>query len=209
MQVLLTESRGTDKPKKLLERVRDVIRLKHYSLRTERTYCDWIERFIRFHWMRHPGEMGAAEVTEFLTHLARDGNVSASTQNQALSALLFLYKQVLKEEIGWLEDVERAKKPARLPVVLTHDEVHKMFAHLRGTPRLMAGLLYGSGLRLMECVRLRVKDVDFGYARITGGRGEGGKDRVTMLPVNLAKALERHLAKVKMQHEEDLAEGFG
>ena len=209
MQMFVTKSPAADKPKKLLERVRDVIRVKHYSLRTERTYCDWIERFIRFHRMRHPSEMGAAEVGEFLTHLARDGHVAASTQNQALSALLFLYKQVLKEEIGWLEDVERAKKPARLPVVLTPDEVHKVFAHLHGTPRLMAGLLYGSGLRLMECVRLRVKDVDFGYARITVRDGKGGKDRVTMLPVNLASALERHLAKVKMQHEEDLAEGFG
>src|SRR5438094_8610029 len=209
MPVLLPESSAVDKPKKLLERVRDVIRVKHYSLRTERTYCDWIERFIRFHRMRHPSEMGAAEVGEFLTHLARDGHVAASTQNQALSALLFLYKQVLKEEIGWLEDVERAKKPARLPVVLTPDEVHKVFAHLHGTPRLMAGLLYGSGLRLMECVRLRVKDVDFGYARITVRDGKGGKDRVTMLPVNLVSALERHLAKVKMQHEEDVAEGYG
>jgi len=209
MQMFVTKSPAADKPKKLLERVRDVIRVKHYSLRTERTYCDWIERFIRFHRMRHPSEMGAAEVGEFLTHLARDGHVAASTQNQALSALLFLYKQVLKEEIGWLEDVERAKKPARLPVVLTPDEVHKVFAHLHGTPRLMAGLLYGSGLRLMECVRLRVKDVDFGYARITVRDGKGGKDRVTMLPVNLVSALERHLAKVKMQHEEDLAEGFG
>ena len=209
MQMFVTKSQATDKPKKLLERVRDVIRLKHYSWRTERTYCDWIERFIRFHRMRHPSEMGAAEVGEFLTHLARDGHVAASTQNQALSALLFLYKQVLKEEIGWLEDVERAKKSTRLPVVLTHDEVHKVFAHLHGTPRLMAGLLYGSGLRLMECVRLRVKDVDFSYARITVRDGKGGKDRVTMLPVNLASALERHLAKAKMQHEEDLAEGFG
>jgi integron integrase len=202
MQMFLTKSPATDKPKKLLQRVRDVIRVKHYSWRTERTYCDWIERFIRFHRMRHPSEMGAAEVGEFLTHLARDGNVAASTQNQALSALLFLSKQVL-------EDVERAKKPVRLPVVLTHDEVHKIFAHLHGTPRLMAGLLYGSGLRLMECMRLRVKDVDFGYARITVRDGKGGKDRVTMLPVNLATALERHLAKVKIQHEEDLAEGFG
>src|SRR6266566_2754827 len=209
MPVLLTESSAADKPKKLLERVRDVIRLKHYSLRTERTYCDWIERFIRFHRIRHPSEMGAAEVGEFLTHLARDGNVSASTQNQALSALLFLYKQVLKKEIGWLEDVERAKKPARLPVVLTHDEVHKVFAHLHGTPRLMAGLLYGSGLRLMECVRLRVKDVDFGYARIIVRDGKGAKDRLTMLPVNLAAALERHLVKEKAQHEQDLEDGFG
>src|SRR5438067_4616251 len=209
MQMFVTKSPAADKPKKLLERVRDVIRVKHYSLRTERTYCDWIERFIRFHRMRHPSEMGAAEVGEFLTHLARDGHVAASTQNQALSALLFLYKEVLKQEIGWLEDVERAKKPIRLPVVLTRDDVHKIFAHLHGTARLMAGLLYGSGLRLMECVRLRVKDVDFGYARITVRDAKGGKDRVTMLPVNLAAPLQRHLQKVKVQHEQDLADGFG
>src|SRR5437899_12651372 len=124
METLVAEIPAVDKPKRLMDRVRDVMRVKHYSLRTERTYCDWIERFIRFHRMRHPSEMSAMEVGEFLTHLAREGNVSASTQNQALSELLFLYKQVLKEEIGWLEAVERAKKPARLPVVLTHDEVH-------------------------------------------------------------------------------------
>jgi len=153
--------------------------------------------------------MAEAEVVAFLTHLARDGKVAASTQNQALSALLFLYKEVLKQKIGWLEGVERAKKPMRLPVVLTPEEVDKLFAHLHGTTRLMAGLLYGSGLRLMECVRLRVKDVDFGYARITVRDGKGGKDRVTMLPVNLAASLERHLAKVKAQHEQDLEDGFG
>src|SRR6266513_210528 len=146
---------------KLLDMVRDVIRLKHYSIRTEQTYVDWIRRFILFHGKRHPSEMAEEELTQFLTSLARDGNVAASTQNQALSALLFLYKEVLKKEIGWLQGVERAKRPARLPVVLTRDEVHQIFAHLRGTPRLMAALLYGSGLRLMECVRLRVKDVDF------------------------------------------------
>jgi integron integrase len=141
--------------------------------------------------------------------LARDGRVAASTQNQALSALLFRYKDVLKHEIGWLQGVERAKRPARLPVVLTRDEVHKIFGHLHGTYRLMAGLLYGSGLRLMECVRLRVKDVDLGYLRITVRDGKGAKDRVTMLPVNVAKALERHLQKVKAQHEDDLEAGFG
>ena len=140
---------------KLLDQVRNAIRLKHYSIRTEQSYTDWIRRFILFHAKRHPLEMAEAEVTEFLTHLARDGNVAASTQNQALSALLFLYKEVLKQEIGWLDQVERARKPARLPVVLTRREVRRIFAHLRGTPRLMAGLLYGSGLRLMECVRLR------------------------------------------------------
>jgi len=159
--------------------------------------------------MRHPAEMAEPEVGEFLTDLARVGNVSASTQNQALSALLFLYKEVLRQEIGWLKQVERAKKPARLPVVLSRDEVHKIFAHLHGTARLMAGLLYGSGLRLMECVRLRVKDVDFAYARITVRDTKGGRDRVTMLPVNLAAPLQRHLQKVKAQHEQDLADGFG
>src|SRR5207248_5187510 len=196
-------------PRRLVDRVRNVMRLKHYSLRTERTYWDWIQRFIRFHGMRHPSEMGETELGAFLTHLARDGKVAASTQNQALSALLFLYKEVLKQEFGWLEGVERATQPARVPVVLTRDEVHKVFAHLHGTPRLMAGLLYGSGLRLMECVRLRVKDVDFGYARITVRDGKGARDRITMLPVNLAAALERHLQRVKLQHEQDLEDGFG
>ena len=153
--------------------------------------------------------MGEAGVSEFLTHLAREGKVAASTQNQALSALLFLYQQVLEMEIGWLKDVERAKKPVRVPVVLTRDEVHKVFAHLHGVPRLMTGLLYGSGLRLMEAVRLRVKDVDLGYGRIMVRDGKGAKDRVTMLPLNLAHALERHLQKMKAQHEEDLEDGFG
>ncbi len=197
------------KPKKLLEQVRDVIRRKQFSIRTETSYIDWIKRFILFHQKRHPREMSEAEVNEFLNYLAREKNVAASTQNQALSALLFLYREVLKQEIGWLEGVERVKKPARLPVVLTKDEVRIVFAHLHGTYRLMAGLLYGSGLRLMECVRLRVKDIDFGYLRITIRDGKGGRDRVTMLPVNLTQPLERHLQKVKAQHEEDVEAGFG
>jgi integron integrase len=152
--------------------------------------------------------MGEPEVAEFLTHLAREGNVAAATQQQALSALLFLYKHLLKTEIGWLQGVERPKKPQRVPVVLSRDEVHKIFAHLHGTPRLMAGLLYGSGLRLMECLRLRVKDIDFAYARIVVRDGKGAKDRITMLPVNLTAPLQRHLQKIKAQHEEDVAEGF-
>jgi integron integrase len=210
MDSVISPRAQQDKPKKkLLDQVRDVIRLKHYSLRTERTYCDWIERFIRFHQMRHPAEMNELEVGEFLTDLVRTGNVSASTQNQALSALLFLYKHVLKQEIGWLQKVERAKKPARLPVVLSKDEVHKVFAHLHGTMKLMASLLYGSGLRLMECVRLRVKDIDFAYARITIRDTKSGRDRVTMLPVNLAAPLQQHLEKVKAQHIQDVADGFG
>jgi site-specific recombinase XerD len=142
-----------------MDQVRDVLCLKHYSLRTERSYCDWIERFIRFHQLRHPKEMGEAEVSSFLTQLARDRQVAAATQNQALSALLFLYRHVLNQEIGWLDNVERVKRPARVPVVLTRDEVHKIFPHLHGMPRLMAGLLYGSGLRLLEALRLRVQPV--------------------------------------------------
>src|SRR5436309_14745643 len=154
-------------------------------------------------------ERGVTEITQFLTHLARIGNVSAATQNQTLSALLFLYQKVLKQEVGWIDQVERAKKPKRIPMVLTRDEVHKIFAHMHGKPRLLAGLLYGSGLRPMQCVRLRVKDVDFGYARITVRDGKGAKDRLTMLPVNMATALERHLVKVKAQHGQDLEDGFG
>jgi site-specific recombinase XerD len=180
--------------------VRDVMRQKHYSLRTERSYVDWIRRFIIFHRKRHPREMAEPEVSEFLTHLARDGRVAASTQNQALSALLFLYKQVLKQEFGWLQGVERARTAVRVPVVLTRDEVHKVLAGLHGIQRLMAGLLYGSGLRLMECVRLRVKDLDFGYARITVRDGKGSKDRLTMLPVELALPLERHLQRIRVVH---------
>src|SRR6266705_2552528 len=208
MAVTLPIQAARNKPK-LLDQVRDVIRRKHFSIRTEQAYVDWIRRFILFHGKRHPSEMAEAEVTEFLTYLAREGNVAASTQNQALSALLFLYKEVLKQEIGWLEGVERAKGPARLPVVLTKEEVRKLFVHLHGTPRLMAGLLYGSGLRLMECVRLRVKDIDFALAQITVRDAKGGKDRVTMLPINLSEPLRRHLLRMKAQHEQDLEDGFG
>jgi integron integrase len=204
----LSVPRRSSKPK-LLEQVRDAIRLKHYSIRTEQVYIDWIRRFILFHNKRHPREMAEPEVTQFLTHLAREGNVAASTQNQALSALLFLYKEVLKQEIGWLGRVERAKRPARVPIVLSASEVRQVCGHLKGVERLMASLLYGSGLRLMECVRLRIKDVDFAYAQITVRDGKGGKDRVTMLPVNLAEPLQRYLAKTKLQHDQDLADGFG
>ncbi len=187
----ITSPAASNKPK-LLDQVRDVIRRKHYSIRTEQAYIDWIKRFIIYHNKRHPVEM-AEEVARFLTHLARDRDVAPSTQNQALSALLFLYKEVLKHEIGWLEKVERAKKPPKLPVVLSRTEVKRIFAHLHGVPKLMAGLLYGSGLRLMECVRLRVKDIDFELAQITVRDAKGGKDRITMLPLNLAQPLRRHL----------------
>ena len=194
---------------KLLDQVRDVIRRKHYSIRTEQAYIDWIKRFIIYHGKRHPAEMAEEEVAEFLTHLARHLNVAASTQNQALSALLFLYKEVLKHEIGWLEKVERAKKPPKLPVVLSRGEVKEIFEHLHGVPKLMACLLYGSGLRLMECVRLRIKDIDFALAQITVRDPKGGKDRITMLPLNLSEPLRRHLSRVKAQHEQDLEDGFG
>jgi integron integrase len=162
-----------------------------------------------FHGKRHPNEMGEVEVVAFLTHLAADRHVAASTQNQALSALLFLYQQFLQRKLGFLDNVERAKRPAKLPVVLTKAEAQAVIGHLSGSDRLMANLLYGSGLRLMECVRLRVKDVDFGYGQITIREGKGGKDRVTMLLEALKEPMERHLQKVKALHEEDLAEGFG
>ena len=165
LEVLPTASRNT-KPK-LLERVRETIRRKHYSLRTETTYVDWIKKYILFHHKRHPGEMGSAEMEQFLNYLAVQKGVAASTQNQALSALVFLYREVLRQDFDWMQNLERAKKPARLPVVLTEIEVHQVLAHLDGQNWLMASLLYGSGLRLMECLRLRVKDIDFEYRQIT------------------------------------------
>src|SRR5438094_166750 len=208
MRPIVRIASTTHKPK-LLDQVRDVIRRKHYSVRTEQAYIDWIKRFIIYHNKRHPAGMAEEEVAQFLTYLARHLHVAASTQNQALSAVLFLYKEVLKQEIGWLEKVERSRRPAKLPVVLTRSEVKQIFAHLHGTPKLMAGLLYGSGLRLMECVRLRVKDIDFTLAQITVRDAKGGKDRVTMLPLNLSEPLRRHLLRVKAQHEQDVEDGFG
>ncbi len=203
-------------PKKLLDQactelcrsVRDAIRLKHYSIRTEQAYVNWIKRYIYFHNVRHPAEMGAAEVQAFLTHLAVEGNVAASTQNQALSALLFLYKKVLHQDLGPI-DAMRAKKPKRLPSVLTKEEVHSVLGHLSGTHLLTAKLLYGSGLRLMECLRLRVKDLDFAHRQILVRDGKGEKDRVTMLPESLVSPLQDHLRIVKRTHEEDLAKGYG
>lgn len=169
-------------PPKLLDQVRDKIRVKHYSIRTETQYVQWIKRFILFHGKRHPKDMGAAEVEAFLTHLAVEGKVSASTQNQALSALLFLYREVLGVELPWLDDVVRAKKPQRLPTVLNRAEVTLVLERMEGTYGLMARLLYGTGMRLMECCRLRVKDIDFGQREILIRDGKGAKDRVTMLP---------------------------
>lgn len=197
-----------DKPK-LLDQVRQQIRLRNYSIRTERVYAEWIKRFIRFHAYRHPAEMGAAEIEAYLTHLAVKRDVSASTQNQALAALLFLYKQVLKQELPWLDNVVRAKRPQHMPVVLTRDEVQRVLARLSGVPWLVASLLYGAGLRLTEALRLRVKDVEFSRREILVRDGKGQKDRVTVLPGTVIAVLQEHLLKVKSLHESDLAEGFG
>ena len=194
---------------KLLDYMRNVMRLKHMSLRTEEAYVSWVKRFILFHDKRHPAEMGADEIRAFLTHLAVQGKVAASTQNGALNALVFLYRQVLMQPFPELEGLERAKRPRRIPTVFTAEETQAILLQLNGTPHLMAGLLYGAGLRLMECVRLRVKDIDFAYQQITVRDGKGAQDRVTMLPQSLQKPLQHHLAKVQLLHEEDLREGYG
>lgn len=194
---------------KLLDRVRWLLRARHYSIRTEQAYVDWIRRFILFHNKRHPGEMGEDQISAFLSHLAVNRNVAASTQNQALSALLFLYQEVLDRKLPFLDTIERVKRPAKIPVVLTRAEAHKVLAQLHGDHRLMAELLYGGGLRLMECVRLRVKDVDFGYNQITVRDGKGQRDRVTVLPARLKKRLRLHLDKVRAIHRADLANGDG
>jgi integron integrase len=197
------------RPPKLLDRVRAACRVRHYSIRTEDAYVDWVKRFILFHHKRHPLEMGAAQINAFLTHLAVDGHVAASTQNQAFSALLFLYRSVLEVEPGLIEGVIRAQRPKRLPVVLTRSEVRRVLAQLTGTYRLIGQLLYGSGLRLLEGLRLRVKDLDFGQGEILVREGKGNKDRHTLLPEALRDDLCRHLEAVRRLHEEDLAKGFG
>ena len=194
---------------RLLDQVRDRIRLKHYSIRTEEAYVEWIRRFILFHDKCHPREMGAAEVERFLTHLAVQGKVSASTQNQAKSALLFLYKEVLGEELPWLDNIETAKRPQRLPVVLTVDEVKAILAEADGTGGLILRLLYGSGMRILECLRLRVKDVNFIKKEIIVREGKGFKDRVTMLPGSLVAPLQVHLRRVASLHARDIEEGYG
>jgi integron integrase len=194
---------------KLLDQTRNRIRARHYSIRTEATYLRWIRDFIIFHGKRHPREMGALEVRDYLSHLAVWRNVAASTQNQALSAILFLYRDVLGTKLDWIEGIERAKKPSRLPVVFTKDEARSVLARLDGAKWLMASLLYGAGLRLMECVRLRVKDIDFARSQIVVREGKGGKDRVTMLPLSLAEPLSCHLERVRSLHEQDLSEGSG
>ncbi|KRT73541.1 MAG: integron integrase [Deltaproteobacteria bacterium CSP1-8] len=199
---------GHGKPK-LLDRVRAELRKRHYSPRTEEAYLSWIARFIRFHRMRHPAEMARSEVEAFLSSLAVDLNVAASTQNQALGALLFLYRDVLGTGLSWLDDVVRAKKPKRLPVVLTRKEIQAVLGNLYGQNWIAAMLMYGAGLRLLEALRLRVKDIDFGYRQITVRQGKGNKDRVTVLPGAVENRLKLHLEEVRIRHKKDLKEGGG
>lgn len=196
-------------PLRLLDQVRARLRAKHYSLRTEDSYLHWIRRFILFHGKKHPGSMGGVHVDAFLSNLATVGRVAASTQNQALSALLFLYRGVLQVELPWMSEVVRAKRPKHMPVVLTENEVRSLLAHLEGTRWLVASLLYSSGARLLEGLRLRVKDVDFERLEILVRDGKGARDRVTMLPKRLVEPLREHLIRVRALHERDLAEGFG
>ena len=200
---------GDGQAPRLLDQVRELIRIRHYSLRTEQAYVQWIQRYIHFHGKRHPRDMGAEELTAFLSDLAVRRNVAAATQNQALNAILFLYRDVLKITLPWLNDVQRAKKPQRLPTVLTRREVAALLAQLENTMWLMAALIYGSGLRLLECLRLRVKDIDFHYKQILIRDAKGQKDRVTVLAENLIDSLQSHLASVRNLHERDLREGYG
>jgi integron integrase len=202
-------SGGRPSEPKLLDRLTQALRSRHYSRRTEQTYRHWVKRFIFFHKLRHPVAMAEPEINAFLTHLAVKEQVSASTQNQALAALLFLYRHVLGREVGDLGEVIRARKPTRLPVVMTREEVKAVLGNLTGDKWLMASLMYGAGLRLMECLRLRVQDVDFARNEILVRDGKGAKDRITMLPDSLKKPLQDHMQKAKVVHERDLADGWG
>jgi integrase len=194
---------------RLIEQLRLAIRRRHYSPRTEKAYVYWARAYIRFHRLRHPREMGPEEIRVFLNHLAIEKQVASATQNQALAALLFLYREVLHTELPWLDGMERARAPVRLPVVLTREEVRAVLKALAGTSWLVAGLLYGAGLRVQECISLRVKDIDFRYRQILVRDGKGMKDRVTLLPENVRVPLERHLQNVKTVHERDVEAGFG
>ncbi len=197
-----------DKPK-LLDRVRNLMRMRHLSRKTERAYVGYIRKFILFHHKRHPAEMGVEEIRDYLTYLAVEKNVAASTQNVAFNALIFLYKQVLQIDLPLIQGVLRAKKPQRLPVVFSSDEAKNIIAELQGTMRLMVGLLYGGGMRLTEVLRLRVKDLDFETLQINVRDGKGEKDRITILPSSLAEELKTHLIRVKQIHQEDISQGYG
>jgi integron integrase len=199
----------TAAPLRLFDQIRQTLRLRRYSARTEEQYLGWIRRFILFHRKRHPREMGAAEVTKFLNDLAENRNVSAATQNQALASLLFLYRYVLRQDLPWLDDLVRARQPQRLPVVLSQGETRAVLAQLDGVYGLIGNLLYGSGLRLMECLRLRVQDLDFDYLQVLVRHGKGGKDRVTMLPRLLVEPLRSHLEVVRERHRQAVRAGYG
>ena len=194
---------------RLLDQLRDKIRSRHYSLRTEQAYIDWIKRFIYFHGKRHPSELGAPEVEQFLTHLAVAHNVAAATQNQAKSALLFVYREVLGVELPWLKDVTQAKTPTRLPVVLTRGEVARVLSHLEGVHHLIGSLLYGAGMRIMEGMRLRVKDVEFSRHEIVVRNGKGAKDRMVMLPRSIEGTLAAQIRYARDLHDSDLSAGYG
>lgn len=194
---------------RLLDDVRNVLRVKHYSIRTEEAYIQWIKRFIFFHNKKHPADMGEAEISAFLTHLAVKNNVTSSTQNQALSALLFLYKQVLGVELEWLDGITRAKRPSRLPTVLPREQVMQLLDGMSGTNETIARILYGTGMRLMEAIRLRVQDIDFDYKQIIVRQGKGFKDRATVLPTSLLEPMKIQLAHAKRVHDADLRDGFG
>lgn len=196
-------------PSTLMAQVRSSVRRRGMSRRTEEAYAQWIRRFIQFHGLRHPSTLGSAEVEAFLSHLAVDRDVAASTQNQALSALLFLYRNVLDIELPWLDELVRAKRPPRLPTVMTKQEVARVIDHLDGSKRLMALILYASGLRLLECARLRVKDLDFERQQLVVRGGKGNRDRVTLFPASVQPLLLAHLDEVRKQHEADLAQGAG
>jgi integron integrase len=194
---------------KLLDQVRNVIRKKHYSIRTEQVYVDWVRRYILFHKKHHPKDMGEKEIAQFISHLATDRKVASSTQNQALNAIVFLYKRVLNIELGDFGHMERAKKPQRLPTVMARKEVNQVLFSMSGINQLMAKLLYGCGLRIMECVRMRVKDIDFEQNHIIVRDGKGMKDRSTILPEQLKSLLLEHLEGVRIMHKQDLKKGFG
>jgi len=198
----------TRRPRRLMDRVRSELRVRHYSIRTEEAYTAWIRRYIQFH-RRHPRELDSDDLDRFLTHLAEHGRVSASTQNQAKSAILFLYRHVLKMKLEWLDEVVCARKPRRLPTVLSRQEVAAVMSRLEGTVQLIVLMLYGTGMRILECLRLRVQDVDFELGHITIRNPKGGRDRVTMLPESTRDRLHDHLANVRVLHSQDLEQGFG
>ncbi len=202
---------STEKEKTLLDEVRRIIRLKGYSIRTEKSYCDWIRRYAKYHNLKNKGDFvdGAKKVEQFLTHLALEENVAPSTQNQAMNALVFLYKQVLKQPLEEEINAVRAARKINLPTVLTRKEVSRIIAHIDGTPQIIVKLMYGSGLRIMEAVRLRVKDIDYDMKQLTVRSGKGAKDRYTTFPASIMPLLQNHLVKVKALHEDDLAAGNG